>query len=254
MKGGLNHMKNSYTKSNKLFHVIPLMLALMVLVCNPALAEASKAKLTIWSIPKSASVVNGFSKNLVTLPAKGDLPQDVTFKSSNLKVATVNSVGTITGNSPGTAIITAKASSGKGSSCKVTVVKNTFNRTYPLTQTGTKGIFSSTKRLYYSGGALKVEMFIHNCCSSAVTGVSSLTFKLLQSGTVLYSEEIHKLKFTTLWKYNTYKVYSLTITEEMLPGVSKKVFDLTKGNIQGKLSGTMIDGRVITPLTYLCKG
>ena len=59
--------------------------------------------------------------------------QNITYKSSNTKIATVNGNGVITGVSSGTAVITATSSNGKTSSCTVVipsvkVQKITLNR------------------------------------------------------------------------------------------------------------------------------
>lgn len=69
------------------------------------------------------NVVKGKTKTLYATVLPSDSTDKITWKSSNKKVVTVDKNGKIKGIKAGTATITAKSTSGKKATCKVTVVK-----------------------------------------------------------------------------------------------------------------------------------
>lgn len=76
------------------------------------------------SLKLNTESISIFTENTYRLRLSGKLSNQANWKSSNRKVATVDSNGVITGIKPGTATITASAS-GTKVSCKVTVWKDT---------------------------------------------------------------------------------------------------------------------------------
>ncbi|MEY8426516.1 Ig-like domain-containing protein [Lachnospiraceae bacterium 46-15] len=81
--------------------------------------ELSKDKLKI---------TKGFSKELKVIYDRCSeyKPRSLKWKSSNKKIATVNSSGKVTAKKPGKCTITCKLPNGRKAKCKITVVKNEY--------------------------------------------------------------------------------------------------------------------------------
>ena len=119
----------------------------------------------------SQTIYKGYTFSLkVTVAPTNANNKNVTYKSSNTNVATVNSNGKITAKATGTAIITVTAAdgSGKTATCKVTV-KN------PVRVTGVK--LNSTKITLNKGKTYQLSAIIAptNATNKNVTWISSNT-------------------------------------------------------------------------------
>lgn len=91
--------------------------------------KTATCKVTVKKAPTSISLnktsvtlgENGDSVDLNSKMPSGEASRVVTYKSSNINVATVNGSGVVTTKSKGTAVITATTYNGKSTTCKITV-------------------------------------------------------------------------------------------------------------------------------------
>lgn len=111
-------MKNHLSVQRRLLAVITALFILSGLVLVPATSKAASGTLIVLT-QHSASLSAGQEFYLGAFVASGTLP---TFKSSNSRVASVNTYGRVTAKQAGTCRITAKAD-GSEASCKVTVAR-----------------------------------------------------------------------------------------------------------------------------------
>lgn len=88
--------------------------------CKVTVVKSSKKSTSIKLSKKTLTVNKGAYKQLKATVTKNSTDK-ITWSSSNKKVATVDKNGVVVGVKKGTAIITAKTSSGKKATCKVTV-------------------------------------------------------------------------------------------------------------------------------------
>ncbi|MCP1103667.1 hypothetical protein M2454_003007 [Aequitasia blattaphilus] len=71
---------------------------------------------------KSICKGDTFTLTATVVPSNTTFSKEITWSSSNKKIASINSAGKVMGINPGTATITGKTSNGKTAICKVTVV------------------------------------------------------------------------------------------------------------------------------------
>ena len=112
--------------------------------------EKTETKAKSVTLNKSkVSLVEGKKTTLkATISPKDTTDDDVTWKSSNKKVAKVNKNGKVTAVSPGTATITVTTANGKKATCKVTVKKAVKAKSVTLNKSKlslTKGKTSTLK-------------------------------------------------------------------------------------------------------------
>lgn len=89
--------------------------------CSVKVQEPSKITEIFFS-PSKVNLMVGTKKDLVLKQEpSSEIPEKITYISSNKKIATVNSAGRVTAVKSGTAIITAKSDSGHTSKAQVTV-------------------------------------------------------------------------------------------------------------------------------------
>lgn len=114
-------MKENRTAEVKTRRFLSMMMALVVALTMAVAAVPVQAAKPKIKLNKSAVTLYTSGKTTVTLKATvSGKNKKVTWKSSNKKVATVNSKGKVTAKKAGTATITATAN-GKKVKCKVTV-------------------------------------------------------------------------------------------------------------------------------------
>ncbi len=190
---------------------------------------------TEWTIPKALRVSVGQQYQLVKpIPFGGDLPE-LTVKTGNKKIATIDKLGVLTAKKSGSTTITVRGQDGGNMKCKLTVVANSYSRSTPLYIKGQPGLYTSTKRLYYEKGALKAEVFVANNTGATIRGADGLVFELYDGDALVYARSAGLLTFTL--KHKKYGVYKLTITNDMFQGVSTKAFDLGSKRYRAVLRG-----------------
>ena len=89
--------------------------------CTVNVVSKGKKSTKIKLNKKNLSIQKGASYDLVPTLTKKTSTDTIKWSSSNKKVATVDAYGTVTGKKGGIVTITAKSSSGKKATCKVTV-------------------------------------------------------------------------------------------------------------------------------------
>ncbi len=196
---------------------------------------------SLWTIPKTLRAAAGQAYQLVRYDT--DARPQLTVKSSNKKVATIDDAGVLTIKRTGTATITVKDATGKIMKCKLTANGNSWSRKKPLYEKGKAGLYSSTKHLYYKGGALKAEVFVYNRTGKKLTAATGWTFELYSGEALIYQRPIDPVTLKKALKHKQYRAYSFSITEAQLPGISAKSFDLATGQVQA-----VIRGPGVTPL------
>lgn len=203
-------------------------------IATVRIVPADKEPVT-WTLPASLRVSVGQTYQLVKPVAEDGALPELTIKSSNKKVAAVNSAGAMKAKAVGTATIKVRAADGSVLKCKVTVVSNSYSRTRPLYIKGTPGLYTSCKRLYYDKGKLKAEVFVANATGTTVRSASGFVFELYDGEMLVYQKPIGPLSFVL--NYKKYGTYKLTLTDDMLPEVSSKAFDLGSKRFQAVIRG-----------------
>lgn len=134
----------------------------VMLLCTPLTVLAEKPKLNKTSVTILCGKTYKLKSN-----------QNVTWSSSNKKIATVNSSGKVTGKGYGTVKIMATNSHGEKRTCKVTVkkyiVKSTGNSKYPRTITvHINGKKYKTYKIYNQTGFNSSYINQRGCSHSAL--------------------------------------------------------------------------------------
>ncbi len=113
--------------------------------------------------------------NQVTLTAQTDPVEagsgSLKWASSNPKVATVDSTGTVTAKQAGKAVIKATARGGSknlSATCNVTVSANRVQNKNPIVGEE-RLVYTSARRIFYNQGNLVIELYFANRTGSAVT-------------------------------------------------------------------------------------
>jgi uncharacterized protein with FMN-binding domain len=139
-------------KKNVIARIFLLVLLVMLV---PQLLFPAKSVEAASKVSISATTVSLRMNETYTLCVVGTA-NNITWSSSNTKVATVNSYGVVTGKNVGTCSINAKVGT-KAYTCKVTVTKLYTDGTYTGTGTG------------FRNGTTKVSIKIKN---DAITSIS----------------------------------------------------------------------------------
>lgn len=113
--------------------------------------------------------------NQVTLTAQTDPVEagsgSLKWASSNPKVATVDSTGTVTAKQAGKAVIKATARSGNknvSATCNIVVTANRVQNKTPIVGEE-RLVYTSARRIFYNQGNLVIELYFANRTGSAVT-------------------------------------------------------------------------------------
>ena len=170
----------------------------------------------------SLTVTKGFSDQLTVVNAD----EDVTWTSSNTKVATVDSTGKVTGKKAGTATITAQLADGSYAQCAVTVQDNVYKEKQLSVSSTPSG--SATMQLYnvaYKNGNLVLKTRLLNNTGKKVTGLENIRITIKNAnGQVIGTYTAKKVKASV--KAGKAKNYTFTIKKAKLK--LKKTQDLTK--------------------------
>lgn len=182
-------------------------------------------------LPKSVKLTKGFAYTLSPTFTPGSAySSDITWSSSKNSVATVEkNTGVIMPKNIGKTTLTVKT--GKLSAkTTVTVVDNVFNRKNPLKQKY-KGIYVSTKKMYYKGDSLYLEVFVFNKTGRKVAEVDDLYlafYDLSQSDErPVYKKYIGSWNPGKNFKNNSYKVFKTKLSKSQF-----KNLDLASGQYQ----------------------
>lgn len=145
-------------------------------VDTPYEFSVSQEKASAVLNKKSITLTSGFSGKLSVQNANGT----VVWKSSNNKVATVGSDGTVTGKKAGSAKITAKTESGQSLICVVSVQNNVYKQTrvYPNAVNYGKSAVQVYKMFYDENGNLVLKTSILNNSGKRSVGIKELTIKV----------------------------------------------------------------------------
>lgn len=156
--------------------------------CKVTVVKSSKKSTSIKLNAKTMSLNKGAYKQLKATITKNSTDK-VTWSSSNKKVATVDKNGVVAGVKKGTATITAKTSSGKKATCKVTVkvpatkvklnkTKVTLAKGKSVTLKATMTPSSSTDKLTWTTSNKKVATVTSKGKVTAVKkGTATITVK-----------------------------------------------------------------------------
>lgn len=150
--------------------------------------ELSKSKLKI---------AKGFSKKIeVTYDRRSEYkPRSLKWKSSNKKIATVNSSGKVTAKKPGKCTITCKLPNGRKAKCKVTVVKNEYKGKSLSKCNSYKGRYGNI-HFEVNGAYYKGNQFILKCVvmNTRIFGANKFDWVTI-SAKDTYGHVIAKKKF-----------------------------------------------------------
>ena len=222
------------------------------------------------SLSKTTLTINkGSTQNLaVNFNPTNTTSKVITWKSSNNNIATVNTKGTITAKSKGTAIITATSKYGKTATCKVTVTdkvlyvsKNGSDSNSGTTpnnslKTIKKGIskLSAGYTLMVSAGT-----YYENDISLSKSGTSSNPIKIVANGNVIINgsekKRLLKIQNTKYVEINGFTFQNLYAKDakgiiihpstENLSIINCKFIDIKTSNPRGEDDGAsaiFIDG------------
>ncbi len=181
-----------------------------------------------WFLPSEFVATSGFSYQVVY----GDASR-LTLSSGKKSVCQILSDGTLKPVATGSATISAKDASGALRKCTVKVVPNRYAKSKP--HKGEQGMLTaSTKRLYYSGGKLYMELFIVNRTGKAVKNVTGAKLQLWDEGTgqLLYERNLGTLLKAKLANKGS-RVFSANVSQALVNGGKK--LDLGHGDVQARL-------------------
>jgi len=173
-------------KTMKRLLAVLLTFALVLSLCNVAGLESQAAAKKPTKITLKTTYKNVDINGKVTVSVKSVKPEgaskDITYKSSNKKVATVNSSGVVTGKKAGTVTIT--ATSKKNSEVKATIkitVKDIKPTKVTLNNTSVSGFMGGTKTIKATvnpaNSSQKVTYKSSNTKVATVSTAGKITYK-----------------------------------------------------------------------------
>ena len=132
--------------------------------------EEKPVTVTAITLDKATlAIQQGESGKLTASVTPANSTEALTWTSSNKNVATVAADGTVTAVAPGTAVITAAASSGVKATCTVTVSKRALS-TQPLYEDSNVSIkFSKVQKSRYDAGEAELYLNVTNKTGSTIT-------------------------------------------------------------------------------------
>ncbi|OUN08896.1 S-layer homology domain-containing protein [Flavonifractor sp. An91] len=132
--------------------------------------EEKPVTITAITLDKTTlAIQQGESGKLTASVTPANSTEALTWTSSNKSVATVAADGTVTAVAPGTAVITAAASSGVKATCTVTVSKRALS-TQPLYEDSNVSIkFSKVQKSRYDAGEAELYLNVTNKTGSTIT-------------------------------------------------------------------------------------
>ena len=181
--------------------------ACKVTVSNPSSVAVSSIKLNSTSI--TLQNVRNY-KLTATINPTNATNKNVTWTSSNTRVATVDANGNVKAVGAGTATITAKSNNGKTATCKVTVINPYAKRTVKFTvnlpnsfkQKHYVEILNENNGVEYTSAA-KTGSSIYNFTYQLDQSSSSYTRRIrirTVSGNKIYNSELFKINSSTINK------------------------------------------------------
>lgn len=196
-----------------------------------------------WSIPATATITNGFSRQLVTPGARAT---GLTFSLSNPAVLSVGADGVARALSTGSCAVTATDGEGFTLTCQVSVVANRYQNATPR-KLKPKGVYVSTKALWYEGDKLMAELYVYNLSGKPILSELAPVLLVFDRNQKLVELEVPAQTRATPLPNNAFDTLSFQIDDAALPGT----LDLASGRIQLGLAGTTDTGN---PLTSLIAG
>lgn len=145
-----------------------------------SLKEWKRPALKKIALPKTMKLAPGFSKKLsVTIVPSDAARPSLAYSSKTASIASVDSGGIVTAKKKGKTVVTAKvAGTNKSAKCTVQVVDNKFGRSKPL-KGSKKGIYVSTKSMFYSGNKLVAEIFVYNKTGKTIKKIENTCYFIL---------------------------------------------------------------------------
>ncbi len=185
------------------------------------------------TMPTTFKITKGFSAQLVQLTDGDTMPAFSKIASKNKKIATLDENGVLTGVRTGNVQVYYKLN-GKTKKCTVTVVKNQYG--WKKAIMGKKGAITlSTGRLEYMLGGLHLDVWVSNKTQKTLKNIADLKYELYdKEGNLLLSVPFELMRKVPSGK-NVFQC--LQVTEEMLPGVADKVYDLACGGLRARIVG-----------------
>lgn len=175
------------------------------------------------------------------------------MSSNSKKVASISADGILTAKKPGTATITVRDTAGAKLKCKVTVGGNSFSRGKPLKRDA-KGLYTSTKKLYYQKGALVAEVFVYNRTGATIQGADGFVFELWDGDELVFARALKAMTFKSALKDKYYRTLKIVLKDELMPGASKKAYDLGIKRYNAVIRGADRNGNRALPLASWTKG
>ncbi len=210
--------------------------------CN-GLKKACKITVKKPSVDLNKNTVTFFAENNYTLKAKAHPNSQLSYRSSDPKVATVDKHGRIKGLKKGTVTITASVPGAK-ESCKVTVLENNYKLSRS-SQTLMKG-HSATIYLHHASDSVSFELSDKSVAKLSTSGNSCKVTARKAGKTTLnaYYKVYENNQWVTCKRSCTIRVIGSGITQQQAAVAIKATKKLSLKNI--KKSGVHITGTVWT--------
>lgn len=138
----------------------------------------AQCKLTVKKPSVNATSKSIYTGFYTTLKVNGGTGK-ITWSSSNKNIATVNSSGRVVGKKAGTAYIYAKRN-GYTTKCKVSVKENakSYNVSTNVFDYDRGEPSVAVRKVYYSGGALRLDTYVVNNRMTTVKNFKKINFKI----------------------------------------------------------------------------